>query len=214
MHNENIFVPTIVEKGQLQTRTIEEIKEEPMLWSADIEFAAANGGPITQEFVSHLDTDKNWIIDTRVHMLMEGWYPCIGGWHLDNMPRNTENGQPNYKNPPFISMNTLGIIDAGTNSLTEFLTTPVTLPDPEPNEKIYGRWSKEINKQLEEGEIQSRIIPSETLIEFDTFTFHRGRPATDSGWRMFIRALTDTPQKPHNEIRKQVNTYLPVEAGW
>jgi len=45
-------------------------------------------------------------------------------------------------------------------------------------------------------------------------TFHRGTPATGNGWRFFLRAMTNTPQKANNEIRKQVNVYIEAEAGW
>ena len=212
----NIFEPKLRSVGTLSDRTAEEIKNEPMLFSADYSFAEKNGGPLTEEFLLLLDRSKDWIIDTRVHMLMKGWYPCIGGWHCDNIPRNTENGQPNYKNPPFVSNLILGVVDVGTGSLTEFLDGPVTLPDPpeDLDSPLYGFWSKEINKQLAAGEIQSSIITNRSVIGFDSFTFHRGTPATGSGWRFFIRATTDTPQTAYNEIRQQVNTYIPVEAGW
>ena len=210
----NTFIPNIEEVGTLSPRTIDEIKNEPMLWSSDLGFAEQNGGPLTSEFLRLLDPNKKWIIDTRVHMLMEGWYPCIGGWHCDNIPRNTDNGQPNFKNPPFVSNHTLGIVDVGTDSLTEFLTTPVTLPDVNEDEKAYGVWSPLINEQLEDGNITSTKIESGKVISFDAFTFHRGTPAKGSGWRFFIRAMTDTPLEAKNEIRRQVNTYLSVESGW
>lgn len=208
------MTPQLRELDHISSRTIEEIKNEPMLWSADIDYAWENGGPITREFISKLDQSKSWLIDTRVHMLMEGWFPCIGGWHLDNMPRDTENGQPNYKNPPHVASHTLAVVDAGTNSLTEFLTTPITLPEPPQGVVTYGFWSPLITKQLEEGKVQSRMIESGRLIEFDSYTFHRGVPASGKGWRFFVRATTDTPQPAKNEIRRQVNTYLPIEAGW
>jgi len=208
------FKPTLKEVGVLQSRTESEIENEPMLFSADYHFALEHGGPITKEFVSQLDLSKNWIIDTRVHMLMEGWYPCIGGWHCDNIPRNTSNGQPNYKNPAFISTHRLAVVDMGTGSLTEFLKDPVLLKDPDDKNKVFGSWSKEINKQIAEGIISSQKIKSNKIVEFDALMFHRGCKATGKGWRFFIRATTDTPQHAHNKIRKQVNTYIEAEAGW
>jgi len=212
----NLFKPNIEEVGQLGPRTQEEIKNEPMLWSADLRFAYINGGPITREFLAYLDPDKDWIIDTRSHMLMEGWLPCIGGWHLDNMPRNTETGQPNYKNPPFICNHTLAVVDNGTGSLTEFLTTPVVLPDVPVGEKVYKVWNEQINALLNSEALclKSEQIQSGKIITFDSKTFHRGVPATGSGFRFFIRAMTDTPQTAKNEIRRQVNTYIDFNAGW
>lgn len=213
----NYFDSKVRVGGELKERTAEEIENEPMVFSADALFAYKHGGPITREFLAYLDPDKDWIIDTRVHMLMEGWYPCIGGWHCDNIPRNTQNGQPNFQNPPFVCNHTLAVIDASdqpTGSLTEFLTDSIYLADPEDPESVYKCWSEVINEYREAGIIRSRCIPSGKLINFDARTFHRGQPATSKGWRFFIRAMTGTPQKPINKIRRQVNTYINVEAGW
>lgn len=190
------------------------IKDEPMLFSADYEFAAKNGGVITNHFLPFLDATKDWIIDTRVHMLMKDWYPCIGGWHMDNIPRNTESGQPDYKNPAFVSEHVLCVIDVGTGSLTEFIEDEVSLTDVPDDKMVYEHFNKEINKKIEKCEINTVQYNSGDVLSFDALTFHRGRPATGKGWRFFIRATTNTPQKAYNEIRRQVNVYQDVKTGW
>ncbi len=38
-----------------------------------------------------LQSDYSW--DIKVHMLMPGHYPCIPGWHVDNVPRGTDGRQ-------------------------------------------------------------------------------------------------------------------------
>ena len=211
----NIFTSNTEVIGKAPSYTDEEIKNEPMLFSADWEFAYKNGGPITRNFLNHfLFRSNDWIIDTRVHMLMKDWYPCIGGWHCDNIPRNTWNGQPDYKNPAFISDHVLCVIDSGTGSLTEFVEDEIRLSDVPEDKMVYEHFSKEINSQVKDSIIKTTQFESGDVLSFNALTFHRGRPATGSGWRFFIRATTNTPQKAYNEVRRQVNVYLNTEKGW
>ena len=215
--NSNTFTPTGEKAGWMQPRYLREIKKERLFWRGDVNYIESRAGFITKNFIEQLDQTKDWIIDTRVHMLMPGWYPCIGGWHLDDIPRDTDNGQPNYKNPSYISEHVIAIVDAldaPTGSLTEFLTSDVTLPDVPDDKILYGEWSKEINKQLKEGTITSAHAAERALVSFNNQTFHRGQPASSSGWRFFIRATTNTQLEVENEIRKQVNVYIQAEAGW
>lgn len=210
----NTFKPNTKVIGEMPVFDVDTIKDETMLFSADYEFAAKKGGVITNHFLPFLDPMKDWIIDTRVHMLMKDWYPCIGGWHMDNIPRNTWNEQPDYKNPAFISDHVLCVIDVGTGSLTEFLEDEVSLTDPSQNRMVYDHFNEEINKKIGNGTINTRQYASGDVLSFDALTFHRGRAATGSGWRFFIRATTNTPQKAYNEIRRQVNVYQDVKRGW
>jgi len=210
----NVFKPNTKVIGEMPQFEEDYIKDEPMLFSADYEFAAKNGGVITNHFLPFLDATKDWIIDTRVHMLMKDWYPCIGGWHMDNIPRNTDNGQPDYKNPAFISDHVLCVIDVGTGSLTEFLEDEVSLSDVPEGKMVYEHFNEEINDQIKNKQINTRQYESGDVLSFDALTFHRGRAATGSGWRFFIRATTNTPQTAYNEIRRQVNVYQDVKTGW
>lgn len=86
----------------LPTFTDNEVKNEPMLFSCDRDASIALGGPITKAFLDSLYPEflnhPDFILDTRVHMLMPGWFPCIPGYHHDDVPRNNTNGQPNYDN--------------------------------------------------------------------------------------------------------------------
>lgn len=64
-----------------------------MFYRADMGFAWKHGGPITQDFLGLLPQD--WYdspvtIDSRVHMLMPGWYPCIPGMHHDDIPPDSQ----------------------------------------------------------------------------------------------------------------------------
>jgi hypothetical protein len=68
----------------------DDIKNEPMFFNCDLDFAWDNGGNITRSFISNLPydwQDEGIVFDSRVHMLMPGWYPAIPGFHHDDVPR-------------------------------------------------------------------------------------------------------------------------------
>src|SRR5690606_10082560 len=78
--------------------TAKDFRYETMLFGADLAFAQENGGEITKQVIDSLPKftvpdDLHVVIDTRVNMLMRGYYPSIPGWHCDDVPRG-ENGQP------------------------------------------------------------------------------------------------------------------------
>lgn len=99
------------------------IKNEPMFFNSDFQFAYENGGEITKAFLNALP--DNWkvrdlVFDSRVHMLMPGWYPAIPGWHHDDVPRAPiptgqhfiTAGQPDYDNPRYRSEHIMGLVNA------------------------------------------------------------------------------------------------------
>lgn len=191
-----------------------QIKNEPMLFSADSEFAHANGGPITKYFIEHvLPKNERWVIDSKVVMLMPGWWPCIPGWHHDDVPRSTPSSQPNYRNPEYRSVHYAAIV--GDCSRTEYLATS-QLDMPEVVDGVvYGKWNEIINKGIEAGLLHTYQIHPNEIIRFTWQDFHRGMKADKNGWRFFIRASAGTFRPITNEIRRQVQVYMPdPEAGW
>jgi hypothetical protein len=207
------FEPKFKVVGQMPIYSESVIKNEPMLFSADMHFAYNKGGSIIRRFIDSAlsKTPKDdWIIDVKVAMLMKGWYPCIPGWHHDDIPRSTPNGQPNYDNPEYKAEHIFCVI--GDCSMTEFFKGIITLPKVE-NNTVYGVWNHLINKNIIEADIFK--CKNGELYYFTDSDFHRGVPATKSGWRVFIRASRSTNRIFHNEIRNQVQIYLPAhEAGW
>lgn len=185
-----------------------------MLFSADVRFARAHGGPITRAFLEYVPFES--VIDSRVHMLMPGWYPCIPGWHLDDIPRTRPDGQPDHKHPAYTSSSIMMI--AGDASVTEFIEGELGLSDIGITEgAVYGRWNACINHMLAQPncQIAVRQVPNYSLVKFGWGAFHRGVPATKFGWRFFIRANYNTARDVKNEIRRQTQVYLPVpEVGW
>lgn len=192
-----------------------EIKNEPMLFNCSTLFALEHGGPITRAWLERLDPQTflhHGIVDTRVHMLMKGWYPCIPGWHHDDVPRSTADGQPNYKNPEYFSYHCAALVNAKI-APTEFLIGDIDVPDPEPGRVIYEQWDRHLRLGKSQGKRVS--APDRRLLYFDAATFHRGVEATENGWRWFGRISINTDRKPTNEIRRQVQVYLSVvNAGW
>ncbi|KQV29025.1 hypothetical protein ASE23_11930 [Rhizobium sp. Root73] len=60
------------------------------------------------------------------------------------------------------------------------------------------------------------MAQSLSVFKFSPRDYHRAIPATGDGWRFFFRASVNTLTKgPLNEIRQQVQAYLPSQdLGW
>lgn len=186
-----------------------------------------NGGPITKEFLAKIFgpcTDwgcksfQGFNIDTRVHMLMPGWWPCIPGWHHDDVPRRASDGQPNYDNPEYKSKHILALVN-GDICPTNFAVGECEMTEVPSGEVIYKHWHNEVEQHIANGVLKRVAVPSNKLVYFDCDSFHEGTQAVRRGWRWFGRVSWDAGYeqgRPHfNEIRRQVNVYMtnPTE-GW
>lgn len=203
------------------------IKSEPMFFNCDAEFAYSQGGPITRSFFDSMPDgwlNKPLVFDSRVHMLMPGWFPAIPGFHHDDVPRPTipvgqhfvTAGQPDYDNPRYRSEHIFGLVN-GDICPTQFAIGECEMPKVLDGQLIYRTWHAEVERLLADGKLQSVSTPDRALIHFDCNAFHQGVKAKASGWRWFGRASfnTDRTDKVTNEIRQQVQIYLefPME-GW
>lgn len=196
-----------------------EIKNEPMFFSCSLAHAFEHGGPITKEFVTALpnqwNEDPTAIFDSRVHMLMPGWLPCIPGWHHDDVPRRDSDGQPDYANHGE-AIHILALVN-GDVAPTELAvgscslhTEPLKIGRP-----LYGEWHEEIETLIAGGSLTRARAGNGFLIAFDWQTFHRGVPAVRNGWRWFGRVSRKSTRRIKNELRRQVQVYLPVpNEGW
>lgn len=202
-----------------------QIKNEPMFFNSDLDFAYHEGGPITRAFIRALP--KGWekaVIDTRVHMLMPGWYPAIPGWHHDDVPRPIIGpgqhfitaGQPDYDNPRYHSEHIMGLVN-GHICPTYFALGEITMPAIPEGELIYREWHKRVDMAVANEEVDTYEAESGKLIYFDWQTFHTGQKTKESGWRWFARISRNTDRQKNitNEIRNQVQVYMefPME-GW
>lgn len=193
------------------------VKNEPMFFNCDVDFAYENGGPITKEFLMKLPFDwhKNSVFDSRVHMLMKNWFPCIPGFHHDDVPRDKD-GQPNYENPEYFSEHIMGLVN-GEICPTIFACGECDMPSITNGEIVYKIWHNKVAELIQNNELQSYECKSGDLIKFNWQSFHTGQKAKQSGWRWFGRISRNTNRIKNitNEIRRQVQVYLefPME-GW
>lgn len=212
------FHSSIEERGNFKSNFPEYIiKNETMLFNCDLEFAYANGGELTQSFIDTLPDDWkdcNPVVDSRVHMLMDGWFPCIPGYHHDDVPRNTPTGQPNYDHLKYHSQHLMGLLNGDICS-TLFALGKHSLPVVDG--VIYQKWHPMVEQQIKDGLLITYPVKSGVYTEFDWQSMHTGQRAVKSGWRWFIRLSrqTDRQKLISNEIRKQSQVYLefPMQ-GW
>lgn len=203
-----------------------EVKNETMLFNNDVEGAWKNGNAITRMFLNKLPDSwfyADLVIDSRVHMLMPGWYPCIPGWHHDDVPRIRSDGQPEYEAPTDRAEHILMLVNSHL-APTEFAIGESDFGVPPVGSVIYEKWHHEVQMQIFEKRLTTVSAPDKTLIKFNDRTWHRGVAAVDNGWRFFIRASRyfDKDGNPiarrnkrTNEIRNQVQIYMSAEnAGW
>ena len=203
------------------------IKNEPMFFNCDLEFAMEKGGPITKDFVLSLPNEwlnSDCVFDSRVHMLMPGWYPAIPGFHHDDVPRPPipvgqhflTAGQPDYDNPRYLSEHIIGLVNADVCP-TNFALGVSTFSEVPEGETVYRQWHPEVVQKLKDAELTSFSAPDRTLVEFDWQTWHTGTKCVKNGWRWFGRVSrkTDRVKNITNEIRVNAQVYLefPME-GW
>lgn len=212
------FNSTIKDRGTFRHDFPQDIvKNETMFFNSDLKFCYLNGGPLTRAFIDSLPDDWricNPVVDSRVHMLMPGWLTCIGGYHHDDIPRNTPDGQPNYDSPDYYSEHLMGLVNADV-SPTLFVLGEHSLPEVR-NDIVYKVWHPIVERQVEKGVLQKEEVKSGKYIEFDWQSMHCGQPTRKNGWRWFIRLSRKTDRQNHitNEIRRQTQVYLDPTIGW
>ncbi|MHC0508772.1 hypothetical protein [Achromobacter aegrifaciens] len=212
-------------KGLMAPRsTSHEIKIEPMFFRAEPRYADAAGSWMTRRFL--MAAKQVWgdldgcLLDTRWHYLMPGMYPCIPGWHVDDAPRdpNKWGGQPDLwtegKGPEHL----LCVVDAGTGSLTQFLTADLRLSKTlivEQFEAEGTNFYQSADALIERSKAMRVLVTPGDIVEFDSRSWHRGMPATGSGFRWFARLTRGSHHKPVNEIRTNSQVYLTAtNFGW
>lgn len=204
----------------------EVVKNEPMLFNCDMAAASRQGGVITKAFLGLLPLD--WhdcpvVVDTRVHMLMPGWYPCIPGWHHDDVPRTRPDGQPSYEHGQDRSWHVMALVNARL-APTTFALGKSRFPHPPHGITTYELWHGAVELKLRQGELKQWQLRTGNLVLFDDRCWHRGSEAVGTGWRWFGRVSRYfdaagreiARRNPRTcEVRRQVQVYLPaVNAGW
>lgn len=213
------FISNCAELGGFAAEISNEvIKNEPMFFNCDGEFAYEKGGPITRSFLDALPDDwkdSNVVFDSRIHMLMPGWYPAIPGWHHDDVPR-PNGGQPDYDNMAYHSQHILGLVNADVCP-THFALGSCVMPEIYEGDTIYQVWNEEVQRLLDNDQLHKIVAKDRTLYYFDWETFHTGVKATGNGWRWFGRVTrnSDRVKNVTNEIRINTQVYLEFPTqGW
>ncbi len=206
----------------LPKATQDEIKKEPMLFQSSFEFADDNAGPLTKAFLNALEMRYGdevahvACIDSRVHMLMPGMFPCIPGWHHDDVDRNRPDSQPDYINHRWRSTHCMALW--GSVSPTYFAVGVFNLSNPPLGSVVYRNWSPVVERAIKKGSADLYVAPERCLVHFDDRAFHRGSEAKEFGFRFFIRATWRNKAKYiryKNEIRHNANVYMKdIDAGW
>lgn len=152
-------------------------------------------------------------IDTRLSMLMEGMYPCIPGWHVDDFwrPEGKKTDLLTVPEAEHIGLN------LGTCSNTIFLKHPITIeiPTPAELEVLDTNVHTIIHKEVERKEIASFPLQEREFWRFFPTTIHRGSAATENGWRYFFRLSGSNHREPLNQLRTQTQVYVAdMSKGW
>lgn len=200
--------------------SVDALKFEPMLFCVSKNFAEHNGGPIADAFLDALSDEflnnDSLIIDSRTHMLMPNFFPCIPGWHHDDVARTRIDNQPDYKQGESDGVKHAMLLVNGDVAPTEFALGEAYFEPVPLYKKVYKEWHDAVEDRIELGVLE-RVSHdgSMRIVYFDDRTWHRGTAARKAGWRHFIRASINTDRKHQNEIRPQVQAYINLEQeGW
>lgn len=200
------------------------IEQEPMLFGADLWFAVAEGGPITRAIVEmlaklpsfrlELETMGRYAtVDTRVHMLMPGWYPCIPGWHLDMVPRRVDDGKPDVDRLDEAGVHYL-LVAGSAQSHTQFLVSDSRVLHVD-GAHFYDELNQFADAGMRAESVRTMMVLPQTLYRFTGSDAHRGMACANTGWRYFIRVSINKTRKPADKIRKQTQVYLTTaDKGW
>jgi hypothetical protein len=216
------FKPSILTLDRIQgIYSTEELKYEPMLFSADLEFAKQNGGPLTKKVCAVLEKNNLFrqavaqkgpysvVVDTRVTMTFKNQFPSIPGWHCDDIPREKESNPLFEKCDARIKHFLVIFSNKVRVSCTEFVTEPLVVPIDEGD--VWNSLHSYVSQQ--KGVSKRSIVPGEIIL-FNQLTIHQAKPTVNPGWRFFMR-VSITYRKPVNEIRKQVQVYASLDnPGW
>ncbi|MGM0846930.1 MAG: hypothetical protein ACQEUT_18380 [Bacillota bacterium] len=215
--------------------TIEQPSEELVkntlgLWNASLEDAIKYGGDLTKECLSAMDLrmDKKYVVvDSRVTMLLPGFYPSIPGYHVDGTPRGKElrpevKASPNIQAQEEMDSPRYHLIVTGEASLTRFIDKKIELNVPDvPSTKLFKMVDAQTKEMIGNGQIKQNEIftaPSCTAVEFDWWELHSAVAATKPEWRFLIRVTETDYLQPQRNLRKiirtQQNVYVPENFGW
>lgn len=193
-------------KSQLPLPTQEEIKNDGVTFCwTPFEEALAEAGPLTksvlQEMEKHLERKKKFVyIDSKIQFFKKGDLPVDSKlWHVDGtIAVSDERARAlAYDILHDMKARMLGPVappqylayQSSYHCATEFVTEEVTVPLPDciRDFNILDGLVNVVNPKR-------KAQPAASIISFDGFSLHRAVPATEDGWRLWVRC-TETDRE-------------------
>lgn len=200
-------------KMVLPTPTQEEIQNDAVtfVW-CPIDLAIEEAGPLTKtvlvEMKKHLEGKKKFVyIDSKIQYFEAGDLAVDSKlWHVDgtiavrdqrardlgySILHDMHARMTGFSDPP-----TYMAYQSSLHCATQFVVEPleIYLPDCIPNFDLLDKTVREANPVV-------RSQPAGSIVRFDGLSLHRAVPATDSGWRLWIRCVeTDRDVKLTSSI--------------
>ncbi len=156
---------------------------------------ARAGGPVHRAFIEALpqawQDDPDVEIFSRLLWVRAGWYPMSLGYHCDwAAPSGAPGDAPRVE--------TL-MANFGGCTHTEFIDAPFEVDDLPPGPSRQRAWGEELAARVARGELRTTRLPEGVLAWFDNAAWHRAMPATETGWRLLIRAIRGLePSRRHD----------------
>ncbi|SKU89106.1 Uncharacterised protein [Mycobacteroides abscessus subsp. massiliense] len=205
------------------------IEGTPNLRRASLSNAVLYGGPLLRGLLQSapiVGDHKHIFVDTKVSMLMPGWWPAIPGWHTDGVPRYSaadETVTPaNWGTPSLPLQNYRSLegyypryhtLHVGNDCPTVFIDGLLYLPiEHDEDEQLYS----ELTRRIDGCTTLRKLVAQEGIWHsWDWWNIHQASQATERGWRLLIR-ITESDQPPADSdfIRPQNQVYVPREFGW
>ncbi|QSM04708.1 hypothetical protein PROPHIGD54-2_130 [Mycobacterium phage prophiGD54-2] len=205
------------------------IEATPNLRRASLSNAALFGGPLLRQLLQSapiVGDHKHILVDTKVSMLMPGWWPAIPGWHTDGVPRYSVTDKTvtpaNWGMPSLPLQNDRSLegyypryhtLHVGNDCPTVFIDGLMHLPiEHDDDEQMYS----EMTRRIDGCTTLRKLVAQEAVWHsWDWWNIHQASQATERGWRLLIR-ITESDQPPADSdfIRSQNQVYVPREFGW
>lgn len=209
------------------------IEGTPNLRRASLSNAVLYGGPLLRGLLQSapiVGDHKHILVDTKVSMLMPGWWPAIPGWHTDGVPRVLLGGTgamklygPHGDGQPSLREQNARALDGycpryhtlhvGNDCPTVFIDGQLHLPiEHDEDEQMYSEMTRRIDGCTT---LRKLVAQEDVWHSWDWWNIHQASQATERGWRLLIR-ITESDQPPADSdfIRPQNQVYVPREFGW
>ena len=236
--------PVLIEPRTVTEVTEDQIEATPVLRRASLENAVLFGGPLVRRALQSapLKGDRDYVlVDTKVTMLMKGWFPAIPGWHTDGVPRGDSQNPADSGAPSMIAQQYQSLdgsafagsyaprfhtLIVGVPCLTKFMASPLSM-DLEHGEdsKLYTEMTETIESIYEPNQDRSdqdmtRVYPvvypeAGAWASWDWWNIHTATESQHRGWRLLIRVTeSNVPPVAGDFIRSQSQVYVPLNFGW